>query len=137
MSQTQPRFLLCIFLKLLHLGWMGLCVGADDKQGDGERGKVVSKKGRRKAGVLCTATKAIGTQTLARCKCFDGWVDSGLLCLLVLLNLPILINTECFSFAVSGRSCHSGRPCSLPTCRGSQQHLCYSGRSKNGTSRWN
>lgn len=115
---------------------MGLSVGPDCRWAHGERGKDASKKDRKKVGMLCTFTKAVGTQMLVRYKHADGCVGSGLL-LIVLLGLSILINTEYSSFAVSGRSCHSGRPCSLPACRGSQRHLCYSGRSKNGTSRWN
>lgn len=128
MLQTQPRFQLYIFFSCSVWDWMGLSVGADCRWAHRERGK--------KVGMLCMFPKAIGTQMLVRYKHVDGCVGSGLL-LIVLLGLSILINTKYSSFAVSGRSCHSGRPCSLPACRGSQRHLCYSGRSKNGTSRWN
>lgn len=116
---------------------MGGALGRDRSQGGSQgEGESCFQRRQKEMRVLRTVTTAKGAQMLARCEHFNGRVGSGVL-FLVLLCLPILINTERSSFAVPGRSCHSGRPCSLPACRGSQQHLCYSGRSKNGTSRWN
>lgn len=131
MSQTQLRFLGNIFLcplqgsKMRPVGWAG-CMW----QGWFLRPLL-------RARVLYITMVALAAEMLAGCKHFDGCVGIGRLSFPVALGLPILINTEPSSLAVPGRSSHSGGPCSLPACGGERQHLCYSGRSRNGMSRWN